>query len=228
MKKIVLFISISMIAVAVNAQVNEATFRLMGGLSLPKYKYSLDGVSSSRNVNQGFSGALMASFYTSDNSDIADLGLNIGGHLGFNYTQKGAVNKNLSGQGQIKADNRINYFQGDAMGSIGFGKKRSKGTFIDICAGPYLAYAMNGKQKIELSDGSSLDTDFKFGTASSDDFIKFDLGLKTGLLFTISSRYSIAAMYEYGLSDIAPQESLKIQNRNFLVTAGINFGYKKR
>lgn len=226
MRKLLMFFLVLCVANMARAQVSAATFRLLGGFSVPNYTYALNGTSDSRDAYPGFSGGLMLSVYSDEPG--ANNTMSLGVHLAMNYTQKGAINKNLFGQGQLQADNRITYLQGDALGSIGFGKNRRKGSFVDFCVGPYLSYALNGEQQLKLTNGTSTNTKFNFGTSTSDDFIQFDLGLKTGLLCTLSSRFTIAAMYEYGLSDIAPQEALKIQNRNFLVSAGINFGYKKR
>ncbi len=227
MKKTCNAIIFILITSALHAQVSEATYRLLGAANLPKYRYENLAGTSARDVYPGFSTALLLSGYGKDHYNNLNNQPNFGYHLGIEYSQKGAVN-NVGGTGFTKAKNRINYLQGDLMGSIGFGKNRKKGSFADILAGGYFAYALNGKQDITATNGSTTSKSLSFGTnVSNNDFIKFDLGLKAGLLFTISSRLSIAAFYEHGISDIAPQDDIKVNNRNIQIAAGINFGYKK-
>ncbi len=221
MKKIVLILAtVMLIASTLQAQVNEGTFRLYGGLNLPKYSYDNNGTKGTRDMYAGANAGLMLSFYAKTTH-------NIGGHLALNYTQKGAIN-NTPGIGYSKAKNRLTYLQVDAMGSFGLGKKRSRGTFTDVLVGFYFGKILKAEQQLTANNGTTTSTNFNIGTSTSDDFIKYDVGLKGGLLFTLSSKWSLMAFYEYGISDIAPSSNVKISNRNVQLSAGYNFGYKKR
>jgi Outer membrane protein beta-barrel domain len=221
MKKILLsLIIVATLITTVHAQVNEATFRLYGGLNLPKYSYDNNGNTGTRDMYAGANAGLMLSVYAKTKHSV-------GGHFALNYSQKGAIN-NTPGTGYSKAQNRLTYLQVDAMGSYGLGKNRSKGSFADILVGFYFGRIVKAEQKLTANNGNTASSNFNIGTNTSDDFIKYDVGLKGGLLFTISSKWMVMGLYEYGISDIAPSSNVKISNRNIQLSVGYNFGYKRR
>lgn len=227
MKKIAGLFMIAFYSITVQAQVSKATFRLLGGFNLPKYTYKNLTGTSARDMYPGFSVALLLSGYDESRYTNLNKSPKFGYHLGLEYTQKGAIN-NVGGTGFTKSKNRINYLQGELLGSLGMGKHREKGSFADILVGGYLSYALSGTQAITATNGVTTSTALKFGNdVINDDYNKMDLGIKTGLLFTISSKLSLAAFYEHGISDIAPPDNVKISNRNIQLSLGFNFGYKK-
>ncbi len=227
MKKAINIFILLAVVVKVNAQADRGTFRLLGAANMPKYRYENLSGTSSRDVYPGYAVALLLSGYDDSRYNNVKSKPKFGYHLGIEYTQKGAIN-NVGGTGFTKSKNRINYLQGDLMGSLGLGKNRSKGSFADILVGGYFATALSGKQDITATNGNTTSTSLSFGTdVLKNDFIKFDLGIKAGLLFTISSKLSLGAFYERGISDIAPQDNVKVNNRNIQLMAGFNFGYKK-
>lgn len=227
MKKIIGFLILVFYSIALQAQVSKATFRLLGGFNLPQYTYKNLTGTSARDMYPGFSVALLLSGYDDSRYTNVSKSPKFGYHLGLEYTQKGAIN-NAGGTGFTKSKNRINYLQGELLGSIGMGKHREKGSFVDIVAGGYLSFALSGTQVITATNGIATSSALKFGNdVTNDDYNKMDLGIKTGLLFTLSSKLSLAAFYEYGISDIAPPDNVKISNRNIQLALGFNFGYKR-
>jgi hypothetical protein len=112
--------------------------------------------------------------------------------------------------------------------------------------GPYLAFAMSGKYKSELtttisgtgtsSDGSTTESseiDIKFGDGDNDDNIKaMDFGLNIGATYFINDQMNVSAGYALGLTNLeyeeddlpSGEEQLSLKNSGIVITFGYSFG----
>jgi hypothetical protein len=198
------------------AQKGKATFSFYGGVTLPKYSYVDGGSSADRKVYQGYCGGINLMVYELSH-EVPGLGFGIGA----NYFQAGGINKSPAIVNAVEAKNRINYFQGEFLIGI---KLQS---FLELQGGLYIGRAMSGQSKVKKTDGTVTTTDFKFGTATTDDFNPADLGLSFNAIFNIS-KVKLGICLHQGLGDIAPQKDIKIQNEIYSITLGFGVGGKSK
>ncbi len=208
MKKLVLITFCIIVTSGSFAQKFKSAFKILAGVTLPKYSVS-GGTGDNKKVYMGYTAGVLLSSYSED------IGLN----FGLNYIQAGAVNPTPAIAGATQSKNRLNYLSGDALLSF-----RLVSTInLEIFGGGYLAKLLDGKYDISMTTGSNQKGDFKIGTKKTDDFIPLDLGLKFGMCFNIK-KVSIGISLQQGLSDVAPQDDIKIRNQVYAFTIGYKFG----
>ena len=190
------------------AQRYKSTFKILAGVTLPKYSVS-GGTGDNKKVFMGYTAGVLLSSYKE----------NIGLNFGLNYIQAGAINPTPAIAGATQSKNRLTYLSGDAM--LGF--KLVSTINLEIFGGGYLAKLLSGTYDVTMTTGSNQKGDFKIGTKKTDDFIPLDLGLKFGMCFNIK-KVSIGISLQQGLSDIAPQDDIKIRNQVYAFTLGYRFG----
>jgi Outer membrane protein beta-barrel domain len=214
MKKYLLVFTLAAFNTIITAQTTYTYTDIYGGITLPKYTYSNTGINSSRDVYQGLAIGISQSIY------VAQKAVSL--HGGMSYVQKGAIN-NTGGTNFIKAENRLNYIQGEMMLGFVAGKKNYyKNSPIDFFAGFYLGRIINGKQKLTAINSSISTVKFNIGRSAADDFKAGDFGAKFGIFVPFAKKFFISGAYEYGFTDIAPQSNIKINNRNISITAGFH------
>lgn len=108
----------------------------------------------------------------------------------------------------------------------------SDATQLQVNFGPYLAYGISGKYKVEVEDMGKGEIDF-FGD-DDDQFggKRFEVGLQVGAGVTINKFY-IGCAYEFGLTNAFDNKwdtdedddpiSIKGKNSNFMINVGYNF-----
>lgn len=92
---------------------------------------------------------------------------------------------------------------------------------LQINVGPYFAYGVGGKEKME-HDGEEESDDF----FHEDSAKKFDCGLQFGAGVTFASHYYLGFAYDLGLSNIAKNSGDsdgKIKNRSWMISLGYTF-----
>lgn len=92
---------------------------------------------------------------------------------------------------------------------------------LQINVGPYFAYGVGGKVKME-HDGEEESDDF----FHEDSAKKFDCGLQFGAGVTFASHYYLGFAYDLGLSNIAKNSGDsdgKIKNRSWMISLGYTF-----
>lgn len=92
---------------------------------------------------------------------------------------------------------------------------------LQINVGPYFAYGVGGKKKMEY-DGEEESDDF----FHEDSAKKFDCGLQFGAGVTFASHYYLGFAYDLGLSNIAKNSGDsdgKIKNRSWMISLGYTF-----
>lgn len=96
---------------------------------------------------------------------------------------------------------------------------------LQFNVGPYLAYGIGGKSKVE--NGRDSDEEDFFGDNS--DTQRFDAGLHLGAGITVSSHYYLGLSYQWGFANVLSNshdnhnDGLSIKNRNFMINLGYTF-----
>lgn len=114
------------------------------------------------------------------------------------YTTKGSelTYNNAFAQGTAKF--RLNYIEAPILLVINLTDN------INIHAGPYLAYLIDGKATND-SNANFFDSEEEL---DNDDFNKFDAGLSAGLGFDFDS-FSVGARYNYGLTTVGKERNFE-------------------
>jgi hypothetical protein len=217
MKKSLFLISALLFISTAFAQKPKAIVSFYGGVTLPKYSYAdagSGGSSADRKIYQGYCGGMNLMVYEFSR-EAPGLGLGFGA----NYFQAGAVNKSPAIVNATEAKNRINYLQGELLLGI---KVQS---ILEVQGGLYISRAMSGQSKVTKTNGTVTTADFKFGTATTDDFNPDDLGLSFNAIINIS-KVKLGICLHQGLGDIAPQKDIKIRNEIYSITLGFGVGGK--
>ena len=92
---------------------------------------------------------------------------------------------------------------------------------LQIHVGPYFAYGVGGKVKME-HDGEEESDDFFHENSAK----KFDCGLQFGAGVTFASHYYLGFAYDLGLSNISKNSGDsdgKIKNRSWMISLGYTF-----
>ncbi len=93
---------------------------------------------------------------------------------------------------------------------------------LQVNFGPYFAYGIAGKHKIEASvAGQSADADEKLFDSDEGDWNAFDCGLQVGAGLTFAKHYYLGFTYDFGLTEVA--EDSDVTNSNWMISLGYNF-----
>lgn len=208
-----LYLLVAFITISLTAGAQNLT--IFGGLNLSNYKYKINGTKLDRNSLFGFNLGVMSDVKVGGSKDLS-----FGVQPSLMYTGKGAENSNVTGY--LKSQNRLNYVQLTLPFSYFFGDVKGGNNSIVIYGGvgPYVAYAISGKQKLTDLDDNVTKTKFDIGNDTGDDFRGTDMGLSLtggarviGLLFHVQ--------YDLGLKNINPEAyNGTIKNRNFMLSIG--------
>lgn len=90
---------------------------------------------------------------------------------------------------------------------------------LQFNVGPYFAYGIGGKVKIE-DDGEKYDWDF---FDDEDGFKRFDCGLQVGGGLTFAKHYYLGVTYEFGFCNIEDDDDFNTKNNNLMISLGYNF-----
>lgn len=97
---------------------------------------------------------------------------------------------------------------------------------LQVNFGPYLAYGIGGKWKEEYQHGDYTEEYDFFGDGEDNaGFSRFDCGLQVGAGITLAKHYYIGVAYEFGLTNISPddEDGMKTKNKNLMVSVGYTF-----
>jgi len=214
MKKIALLFIIVFSVTLVNSQVHINTF-IVGGISLPNFKYSYDKVSSPRSIYQGYTGGLLAS-----TGFMGGTKNNMMLNFGLNYLQAGAVDKAPTSTTFVESKIRLNYLQGEFFISLPI-------SLLELCGGFYYNYAISGKKTYSKTDGTSTTTDIKFGNQDGvDDAHRDDFGLSLKTIINVSKVKFILG-YNKGLFGISANALEDVYNKTYSISIAYPLGKKK-
>lgn len=108
---------------------------------------------------------------------------------------------------------------------LGYKLAVTDGTKIVFRAGPYVAYGIGGKTKLEgkfIKDGTTIDLDDDYDFFGKDMAKRFDFGLGLGVGAEFG-KIGATLGYDFGLVNIAPSDLAKIKNMNAYLTLGYKF-----
>jgi hypothetical protein len=214
MKKITLIVAIIFSATHINAQVHINTY-IVGGISLPNFKYSYDKVASPRSVYQGYTGGLLfnTGFMGGTKNEMM---LN----FGLNYLQAGAIDKTQVSGSVVESKIRLNYIQTEFFISLPI-------SFIELCGGFHYNYAINGKKIVNKNDGTSATSGVKFGSENGvDDAHRDDLGLSLKAVVNVSKIKFIVG-YNKGLFGLSANALEDVYNKTYTISLAYPLSKKK-
>lgn len=136
------------------------------------------------------------------------------------YSMKGAINNN-STDSVLKYINKLGYLELSVPVLVKVPFAGKKNTF-DFGFGPYAGRLITAFSKAQLLYGGSKKTDFKTGSATTDDFKNMDYGLAI-YVGTRFNHFNINFTYDLGLYDVDPNTNRSIKNRCFSLNMGVFF-----
>jgi hypothetical protein len=193
MKKL-LFLSIFCVAAHFASKAQGARFGVTAGAAFSNYDVKIGGASSTdKSLTGPVFGVLL---------DIP-ISSNISFQPAVNYLQKGAKNDTTADGVTLTAKRTVNNFEIPL--NFVLNARGDNGHFF-IGAGPTLAFAISGKDK--LTDGTnSLSADLKFGSTSDDDLRGLDIGANFMAGYCFNNGLMFSANYNAGLSNLMPVSS---------------------
>lgn len=140
-----------------------------------------------------------------------NLSENLYGNAGVIFSQKG----NKKSKGGVEVTQNPGYIEVPI--NFGYRYKISDGVSVFGETGPYLAYGICGKFKVE-EDGEEAKVDF----FDNDEANKFDFGwgVKVGVE---AAKFQIAVGYEYGITKVFDVDGSSNHNSNLMVSVGYMF-----
>ncbi|WP_282637472.1 porin family protein [Sphingobacterium thalpophilum] len=100
----------------------------------------------------------------------------------------------------------------------------ASGNFF-VGAGPYVGFALSGKNKFEGDLGNSGlqdEEDVQFGSGDGDELKRTDFGINFLAGYQLTNGFQINAGYGLGLTNLSPNSNLSTKNRIWSI--GIGFG----
>lgn len=209
-----------LIGVNTYAQDNPITFGVKGGVNLSNFGGDgADGMDAKIGFNVGL---------TVDYALTQDLYL----LTGLEFTMKGG--KDEGSVSMIHPDYGTISFSGKENDNpmylqipihLGYKLAVTDATKIVFRAGPYVAYGIGGKTKVEgkfIKDGTTIDLDGDSDFFGKDMAKRFDFGLGLGVGAEFG-KIGATLGYDFGLANIAPSGGGKVRNMNAYLTLGYKF-----
>ncbi len=191
---------------------NAQMLGIKGGVNFANMSFSTSGMDISPKSIVGLHLGLVFDFKMQENLNF---------NAGFLYSLKGCKFKGSLIDGASSANDgtlTFNYFEIPLNFAYKFPINDKSKFFIQ--AGPYLAYAMSGKDKT-----GSETQDIKFG---NNQWKRFDYGLGFGAGLEFGAIVT-SLNYELGLANLSDDSSadMKIKNKVFQISIAYMFGNKK-
>ena len=136
---------------------------------------------------------------------------NLYGNAALLFSQKG----NQKEEGAYKETENPGYIELPIH--IGYRFKMGDKVSIFGETGPYFAYGICGKDKLE---GPGLDEDTKFFDYDNANKFDFGWGVKAGVEY---AKFQISLGYEYGITKVFDADDFKPHNSNFMVSVAYMF-----
>ena len=196
--KLIFFIVLAMFIKFSDAQ----TFGIKGGMNIASMSFSSSGFDVSPKSIIGVHIGPVAEFKLQESLSF---------NTGLLYSLKGTrATNNL-----LKETTTLNYLEIPL--NIAYKFETSKTSKFFIQAGPYLGYALSGKDK---TNGETTDIEFGEGGAKRFDFgVGIGLGLEFGQLVP-------SVNYQFGLANINDDKDIKLKNKVFEISIAYMFGGK--
>jgi len=198
--KLLFFVMLFAFTLSVNAQ----EWGIKGGVNFANMSFTVDQFDVSPKSITGFHLGLVSDFKLQESLHF---------NTGLLYTLKGTKGEMEGVSGSIK----INYLEIPLNFAYKFPINETSDFFIQ--AGPYLAYALNGKEK-----GGGETTDLEFGT---DNWKRIDFGLGFGAGVEFGPIVT-SLNYQLGLANLADDPDVKAKNKVFQISVAYMFGKKEK
>jgi len=196
--KLFLFFVCSLLVHVATAQ----TFGLKGGVNIANMTFSASGMSISPKSIVGIHIGPVVEFKLQESLYF---------NTGILYSLKGCK-ADFEG---VNSTEKLNYLEIPLNIAYKFATSETSKFFVQ--AGPYLGYALSGKDK---TDGETTDIEFGDGGAKRFDFgVGIGLGLEFGQLVP-------SVNYQLGLANINDDTDIKLKNKVFQISVAYMFGGK--
>ena len=183
---------------------NAQVFGVKGGINLANMTFSSSGIDFSPKSILGIHiGPVME----------MELQVNLYFNSGLLYSIKGFKIKVEYGGESMESTEKINYLEIPLNVAYKFSASGIGNVFIQ--AGPYLGYAMSGKDK---TDGET--TDIEFGDGGMK---RFDFGLGVGLGTELGAIVP-SISYQLGLANLSDDSDATVKNKVFQISVAYMFG----
>jgi hypothetical protein len=185
------------------------TFSIRAGLNIANMSMKNGNYSVSPDSRAGFNAGVAVDFPLMQSLYIQS---------GLYYTMKGCKAE-IDGE---KATFSPSYLEIPILASYRY--NFSEAAQLQVNVGPYFAYGVGGKYKLEYKNRSR-EIDF-FGSENDENsmgFKRFDMGLQLGTGVTIAKHYYVGVAYEFGFVSMSRDSDLKIKNSNFMINVGYQF-----
>jgi len=183
--------------------VNAQKWGIKGGVNFANMTFSVDQFDVSPKSITGFHVGLVSDFLIQRSLHL---------NTGLLYSLKGTKGEMEGVSGTIK----INYLEIPINLAYKFPINESSDFFIQ--AGPYLGYALSGKQK-----GGGETSDIEFGKGN---WKRFDFGFGFGAGVEFGS-FVTSLNYQLGLANMADDPDIKAKNKVFQISVAYMFGKKE-
>lgn len=210
MKKIMLLAASFLIGGAVFAQ-GPVKYGIRAGVSLPTYRFS--------GGNMAYETKSTTNFAVTGYADIP-----VASNL---YVQPGITFQGRGGK-FASSNSGANEYTWNTM-NLGIplnlvGKLPiAAGTSLYLGAGPYVDFALSGKEKVKINNSTS-ENDLNIGSDAADDLKAFDAGFNFIAGVELGSGFQVGAGYGLGLTNLNPVDNgTKMNNRGFTFNVGFSF-----
>jgi hypothetical protein len=219
MKKILFSLLFSFIAFSAA----QAQFGIKGGISLGTMAQEGAGYSRSDVESKSIIGPVVGITYEMNIADIISIQPEL------LYTQLGSKNKyDLLGS-NLENNYRINYLELPVLAKVKFGNMDRESMGFYIAAGPWLGYALNGKQKVISTGLLNTTTERDFTFDDEDDAKRLNYGM-IGAAGVTFGRAALDLRYNYGFNNLLDADANNnndnkpvLQTRGIALTLGYSF-----
>ncbi len=144
---------------------------------------------------------------------------------GVNFVQKGSKDEYTDGTDEIELSRRLNYIEVPMMVLFNVPCKSGQ---IRLGAGPAVAFAISGKQKLEIN-GDGEEEDIDFGDKTDSDLNWVDFGINLQAEYEFSGGVFVALNYSHGINRlfVSGSEKDKLYNHYFGLRVGYFLSRKK-
>lgn len=201
----------------------QAQVSVKGGISLATIAEEGEGYSQSDVDNKSIVAPVLGLAYEMNIADIISIQPEL------LYTQLGGKNKYTILGSNIESAYRINYLELPILAKVKFGNMDRESAGFYIAAGPWLGYALNGKETFKSSGLVNLETDRDFTFDDEDNAKRLNYGM-VGAAGVTFGRATLDLRYNYGFNNLLDQDADNnndnkpvLQTRGIAMTLGYSF-----
>jgi hypothetical protein len=208
MKKNFLLVCIAIIVVQCSVKAQKTSFAVAAGISSAFYSNSSGDETS--DYKTGFTGGFAVNIKP---------GVHWSFQPGLSFVQKGGIEKDNSGNEELKATTNLNYLE------LPVNVIYSKRDRFFLGFGPFVGYALSGTIKFT----GMVDETGKINFGSNTDELKpFDAGLNLLIGYKFKSNLFLSLNIATSLNNLSNDDSYQFENAYAGIKLGYMFGNKKK